>query len=55
MFNEKEIILKDCSVCKENKKEQDLEKMKCSDKHIVCKDCWKNIKNRKCPICRKKQ
>jgi hypothetical protein len=42
-----------CCVCREVKNKNELELLKCSDKHIVCKNCWSKIKNRKCPICRK--
>jgi hypothetical protein len=49
------LYIHECSVCREKQTEEQLQSMVCSDKHIVCKNCWSKINNRKCPICRKKQ
>ena len=43
---------KECPVCYRNQDEDDLQLIDCNNHIACCEDCWKKLRENKCPICR---
>ena len=42
----------ECPVCYRNQDEDDLQLIDCNNHIACCEDCWKKLRENKCPICR---